>query len=609
MPKRPVPLSRQIVLAGGLALLVLAIAFAFFFVAIDRLRTASDQSQHAEEVITTATRMERLVIDLESGERGYVITHERTFLGPWRRASAELPGTSTRLQHLVADDPELESLAKRIDIGWRAFFRQWSLPLVQTAIRDPAAARKRVAAGGGKARIDTLRAQFSDLVGRERGVADSSRARAASAGTFAVWTGVATIAVIVAIVAAMVIYFARRAVVPMLRVADATVRVARGDHGVRVPEGGAGEVALLASSFNEMATTLELRRAELESVLDATADGLLMTDVDGNILFSNRAMNDLAVSLASTREGTIFDRIAALARRTGRAEEFGEVFAAVAADPEMVYDSEFTVLDVGRTFFGHTAPVRAAGGKLLGRIFTLREITAEREAERLKDEFVATVSHELRTPLTSIRGFVELLLAGEGGELEPDQRRFLTIVERNSERLLRLVGDLLLIAQLDAGTMRLEWSDVNVADVAAECVEASRPAAEEAGLKLDLQTDSYAPVAGDRARLAQLVDNLLSNAIKFTPRGGRVEVRAGADDGRVRLVVCDTGPGMAPEEVPHLFKRFYRTRSAGERQIQGTGLGLAISKAIAEAHGGSIVVETAPGEGTTFTVDLPRTSA
>jgi signal transduction histidine kinase len=606
MVKRPVPLARQIVLAAGFALLVLSLAFAFFFVAIDRLRTASSDSQRAEDVITTATRMERLVIDLETGERGYVITHERTFLGPWRRASAELPGVSARLQQLVAGHPETVLLAREVDAGWRDFFQRWSLPLVETAIQDPAAARRRVAAGGGKVRIDRLRAEFSDLVGRERGVAMSSRSRASSAGNFAVWTGIATLVVIVAIVAAIVFYFTRRAVLPIVRVADATTRLARGDHGVEVPEDGAGEVALLASSFNEMARTLELRRAELESVLDATADGLLMTDLEGNILFSNHAMNELARSLVSRPEGTIFERIAALAQRTGRAEEFGQVFAAVAGDPEMVYEAEFTVLDVGRTFFGHTAPVRDAGGRLLGRIFTLREVTAEREAERLKDEFVATVSHELRTPLTSIRGFVELLLAGEGGELAADQRRFLTIVERNAERLLRLVGDLLLIAQLDAGTMRLEWGDVNVAEVAAEAVEASRPAAEEAGLELELQTNGYAPVAGDRARLAQLVDNLLSNALKFTPSGGKVEVCTVEEDGRVRLLVRDNGPGMSFDEVPHLFKRFYRTRSAGERQIQGTGLGLAISKAIAEAHGGTIEVESAAGVGTTFTIDLPR---
>jgi len=422
---------------------------------------------------------------------------------------------------------------------------------------------------------------------------------------FAVWVGIVSLAAILLIVGGIVVYFTRRAVVPIARVADATARVARGEQGVQVPEGGAGEVAILARSFNEMAATLDLRRAELESVLDATAEGLLMTDVHGNVAFSNDAMTEIARSLGTNWEGTIFDRIATLAQRTGRAEEFAEVFDTVARDPELVYESEFTVLDVGRTFFGHTAPVRDVNGGLLGRIFTLREMTAERESERLKDEFVATVSHELRTPLTSIRGFVELLLAGEGGDLTRDQQRFLGIVERNAERLLRLVGDLLLIAQLDAGTMRLEWTDVDVVEIAAEAVEASRPSAEEAGLLLVLHADRGAPMLGDRARLAQLVDNLLSNAIKFTPRGGRVEVRAHARDGRVQLAVADTGSGISPEELPQLFTRFYRTRGAGEKHVPGTGLGLAISKAIAEAHGGAIEVESAVGAGTTFTVVLP----
>jgi signal transduction histidine kinase/CHASE3 domain sensor protein len=606
MHHRPVSLARQIALAAGGAIVVVLVSFGFSFLAIERLRTASSDSQNAEEVISVATQLERLIVDMETGERGYVITHETPFLGPWRRASSEAPGVSAHLSKLVATDPPMATLAHRIDIGWRSFFRRWSLPLVQVAIQNPAAARSLVATGKGRQRVESLRTLFSDLVGHERSVAMHSRARAASAGTLAVWTGLASLGAVLLLVAGIVVYFTRTAVIPIARVAGATRRLARGEQAVQVPEGGAGEVGQLAASFNDMAATLELRRAELESVLDSTADGLMMSDTQGRIVFSNNAMVEFGRSLGAAFEGTIFDRIASLAQRTGRAEEFAEVFENVATDPHLVYETEFSVLDAGRTFFGHTAPVRDTNGELLGRIFTLREVTAERESERLKDEFVATVSHELRTPLTSIRGFVELLLAGEGGDLTHDQQRFLAIVERNSERLLRLVGDLLLIAQLDAGTMRLELDRCDVAELAEEAVEAAKPSAEAAGLELAVATDPAAIVEGDRARLAQLVDNLLSNAIKFTPAGGTVKVSAALRNGRVVLAVADSGPGMSPNELPRLFRRFYRTKHAGEHQIPGTGLGLAISKAIAEAHGGTIEVASVIGAGTTFTVDLPR---
>ena len=413
---------------------------------------------------------------------------------------------------------------------------------------------------------------------------------------------VAVTGVLMALYTAFVVFLV---VAPIRRLVDKTAQLAAGDLTARAKGARATEIDELAAGFNEMAATLELRRAELGAVLDSATDGLLMADMQGRIVFSNAAMNRFAESVGVAGE-SVYERVQGVAQRTARAEEFTEAFARVAADPEEEYESEFVLLDVGRTFVGHTAPVRDVGGKLLGRIFMLREITREREAEQVKDEFVATVSHELRTPLTSIRGFLDLLLTEEDGVLTPDQRRFLTVVQRNSERLLRLVGDLLLVAQLDAGSLRLELSEVDLLDVAAEAVEAARPAAEAAELTLELDTRGVPVVTGDRERLAQLLDNLISNAIKFTPREGRVDVAAETHRDHVSLVVQDTGTGMTEDELRRLFTRFYRTARAGRDQVPGTGLGLAISKAIAEAHGGSISVESVAGSGTTFRVDLPR---
>lgn len=227
------------------------------------------------------------------------------------------------------------------------------------------------------------------------------------------------------------------------------------------------------------------------------------------------------------------------------------------------------------------------------------------EIDRLKDDFVASVSHELRTPLTSIRGYLELVLDREIGELTDEQRSFLGVVDRNSERLLRLVGDLLFVAQVDAGRLTLEAGEVDLTALARECVEAAGPLAEEKGIELALVGDSPPVVSGDRARLAQLLDNLVSNGLKFTPAGGRVEVKTAASNGHVVVEVADTGIGIAPADQVRLFERFFRAGTATEQAIQGTGLGLWITKAIAEAHGGGISVASAEGSGTTFRVHLP----
>ncbi|MGH3035510.1 MAG: PAS domain S-box protein, partial [Gaiellaceae bacterium] len=227
------------------------------------------------------------------------------------------------------------------------------------------------------------------------------------------------------------------------------------------------------------------------------------------------------------------------------------------------------------------------------------------ELDRLKDEFIALVSHELRTPLTSIRGYVELLRDGEAGELNEEQLQFLAVVERNSHRLLHLVGDLLFLAQVEAGKLALDLGAVDLGAVASDSVETARPAADEKGVILTLATGPAPLLAGDRARLAQLLDNLVSNALKFTPAGGRVDVRVRAVSGDAVVEVRDSGIGIPSGEHQHLFQRFFRTSNATAHAIQGTGLGLAISKAIVDAHGGRITVASQENEGTTFQVVFP----
>ena len=190
-----------------------------------------------------------------------------------------------------------------------------------------------------------------------------------------------------------------------------------------------------------------------------------------------------------------------------------------------------------------------------------------------------------------------------------EQRQFLGVVERNANRLLELVGDLLFLAQIESGKLSLEVGAVDLATVAAESVETARPLAEEKGITLTLATSPLPLLAGDRVRLGQLLDNLVSNAIKFTPEGGRVDVRASSFRGNAILEVRDTGMGIPAEEQEHVFERFFRTTGATEQAIQGTGLGLAISKGIVHAHGGNITLASSEGEGATFRVSIPIRAA
>ena len=225
--------------------------------------------------------------------------------------------------------------------------------------------------------------------------------------------------------------------------------------------------------------------------------------------------------------------------------------------------------------------------------------------DALKDEFVASVSHELRTPLTSIKGYLELVLDGDAGELNEELRGYLTTVDRNSERLLGLIGDLLFVAQTDAGRFELILGDVDLGTLVHDSVESARPAAAAKRIRLELSTDELPPFRGDHARLAQLLDNLISNALKFTPEGGDVTVSLTRTDGCAVLEVRDTGIGIPAAEQKQLFERFFGARGATDGAIRGTGLGLSIAKTIVESHGGQIGFESAAGVGTAFRVELP----
>ena len=227
------------------------------------------------------------------------------------------------------------------------------------------------------------------------------------------------------------------------------------------------------------------------------------------------------------------------------------------------------------------------------------------ELDRLKDQFIATVSHELRTPLTSIHGYLDLVLDGGGGTLTDEQREFLEVAGRNTDRLRSLVADLLLVSEIASDELAFEMHNLDLAALALESLDSARPEAASAGVGIELLSDGPMELIGDRVRLGQLLDNMISNALKFTPRGGRVSVRTTHVNGSALLEIEDTGIGIAAAEQEHLFDRFFRTQAAGEQAIQGTGLGLSISQAIAEAHGGVIEVTSEEHVGTTFRVAFP----
>jgi len=234
----------------------------------------------------------------------------------------------------------------------------------------------------------------------------------------------------------------------------------------------------------------------------------------------------------------------------------------------------------------------------------LRHVVVElKEAQRIQEEFIALVSHELRTPLTSIRGYTELLL--EEGLTEDQQRDYLNVVDRNSERLLAVVDDLLLVEQIESGTIPLELGEVVLNDLIEQAEEAAKPLATSRNIGLEIVTDPGLVTSGDASRLGQVLDNLISNALKYTPEGGNVSLTTTRVGENAQIEVADSGIGIPEAEQDQMFDRFFRTSNARLAAIPGTGLGLVVTRGIVEGHGGTIGFESTEGVGTTFRVVIP----
>ncbi len=319
--------------------------------------------------------------------------------------------------------------------------------------------------------------------------------------------------------------------------------------------------------------------AHLQAVLASLSEGVIVADAERRVMLVNPAARGL-LSLPA------------------RGEEQGlDLFT-----DELLPASE-------RVIRSYSAPVRNDAGQVLGTVTVLRDATRDQELDRLKSEFLTVVSHELQTPLTAIKGALELVLDDDTGQLSRVQRRFLETIERNSTRLVGLVGDLLDLSRLEAGRVELEAQPLDTPSLVRGALAAVSNLFEARGtvLRVDVP-ESVPPILGDRRRVEQILTNLLANAAKYTPSGGVVEVAASSVNGHIWLSVADNGPGVPESERDIVFDKFYRGRDAQRRGEAGSGLGLAIVKSLVDLHGGSVRVEESVPRGARFVVELPRAS-
>jgi signal transduction histidine kinase/HAMP domain-containing protein len=423
------------------------------------------------------------------------------------------------------------------------------------------------------------------------------------AGTTSRYTYAAIFAVAMVGVIAIGYLISQRITHPLNRLVHTSQAVAEGDLEQRTGIASTDEIGMLAATFDEMTGRLAERTRALEealgrmrAILSSIGDGVLLEDMEKNLIPLNAAAE---IMLQDMSAEFLLNPLRELS--TVNREEI--------ADPQMnPWLLERRRFEVGKKVISaHSDAVRTDEGKLLGTVIVLRDVTAEVEADRLKDAFVTHVSHELRTPLTAIMGYSDLLLATAGDALGKEQRGFLETIHRHTDNLVSMINALLDFSEVEAwDRVSLQRRPTSLSNLIEEVAKTWRPEMEEKGLTFQVETSPNLPqVDADARRLRWVVINLVRNAQQYTPEGGSVTLRLYERDDQVILDVIDTGIGISPKDQQQLFSRFYRVTNVTQDGTRGIGLGLYVAKAVIEAHGGEIRVFSEEGAGSTFSMVLP----
>jgi PAS domain S-box-containing protein len=357
-------------------------------------------------------------------------------------------------------------------------------------------------------------------------------------------------------------------------------------------------------------------KSRLDAIIEHSADGVMILDRACRIQVFNRALSRMTGWRAGEAVGQPCAAVLRLQSAQGvnlcgercpMVEEFAK--PANGEAPASYYvEGDIARPDGSRVSAGvtHTLLYDDAG-RLLNIVVNVHDITRFREAEELKSTFISIISHELKTPVALIKGYAGTLRREDANWDQATVREGLAIIEQESDRLDRLINNLLDASRIEAGGLKLELADLSLPRLAERVVEKFRTQTQIHQFQLDFPAD-FPLVYADEERISEVFYNLLSNAIKYSPRGGTIRIGGQAQDGTVTVYVSDEGIGIPADEQTRLFQRFYRVDSGLRRRTQGAGLGLYLCRAIIEAHGGRIWVESQPGQGATFKFTLPRSA-
>lgn len=414
--------------------------------------------------------------------------------------------------------------------------------------------------------------------------------------------------VILLLAAVLSLLVSRRISRPLERIKQGAERFAQGDFSHRLHSVGSAEIGSLAETMNTMAAQLEERlqtvsneRNQREAVLSSMVEGVLAVDTTGHIISMNKAAAQFfSVFQPDTATGRSLEEVF----RNVKLQKFvGDVL-----EGQDTRECEITVQN-NQTYYLQARGTNLLGlqGRRIGAVVVFNDVSRLRRLENLRRDFVANVSHELKTPITSIKGFVETLLDGAMNN-PAEAERFLKIVAKHADRLNAIIEDLLMLSRLEQeGKEGMELQNTELCGILNSAVEVCEQRAAAKNITVNVECPETLTATVNPPLIEQALINLLGNALKYSADGKSVTLSARQENGGVVLSVIDQGYGIEEQHLERLFERFYRVDKGRSRQEGGTGLGLSIVKHIAQAHGGTVSVQSQYGQGSTFSIFLPAT--
>ncbi len=389
---------------------------------------------------------------------------------------------------------------------------------------------------------------------------------------------------------------------PIKEVTSKAERLAKGDFGQIIAVKSRDEVGQLTEMFNYLTVRLKSTLDEMyreknkvDAILTNMTDGIIAVNAEGTVIHANPAAYSIFNIKTKDLYNRKFDDVA-------QKLELGMTFNDIVNDSE----KNFNILSINSLIIKiSVVPIINEHNETEGAMLVLQDVTEQEKLDKMRKEFVANVSHELRTPLTTIKSYTETLL---DGALENKEYtvNFLQVINSESDRMTRLVKDLLQLSKLDYDKMEWNMKSLNILNIISDCIVKMGISAKQKSQALSFEAlGELCQINGDKDRIEQVLINIISNAIKYTPENGSIKVTADKLEDDVEIRIADTGMGIPNEDIPRLFERFYRVDKARSRAMGGTGLGLSIAKNIIEAHRGSIRIESEYGKGTEVIITFP----